>query len=57
MKSRLLMISAITRSIDHPADIGIIESGIYVLIAAPQVGRTSCNVLFITFDIIQLGSI
>jgi len=36
-------ISGITHSIDHPADIGIVESGVYVLIAAPQVGRTSCN--------------
>jgi len=34
-------ISGIEHSNDHPADIRIIESGTYVLIAAPQVGRTS----------------
>lgn len=32
-------ISGIEHSIDHPADIRIVESGVYVLIAAPQVGR------------------
>jgi hypothetical protein len=36
-------ISGITHSIDHPADVKITESGVYVLIAAPQVGRTSGN--------------
>jgi hypothetical protein len=34
-------ISGIEHSIDHPADIGIIDSGVYVIIAAPQVGRKS----------------
>ena len=34
-------ISGIEHSIDHPADIGIAESGVYVIIAAPQVGRKS----------------
>jgi hypothetical protein len=34
-------ISGIEHSIDHPADIGIAESGVYVVIAAPQVGRKS----------------
>ena len=34
-------ISGIEHSIDHPADIGITESGVYVVIAAPQVGRVS----------------
>jgi hypothetical protein len=36
-------ISGIEHSIEHPADIGIIESGVYVVIAAPQVGRKSGN--------------
>ena len=36
-------ISGIEHSIDHPADIKIKESGTYVLIAAPQVGRASGN--------------
>ncbi len=36
-------ISGIFHSIDCPADIQIEESGVYVVIAAPQVGRTSCN--------------
>ena len=36
-------ISGINHSIEHPADIGIVESGVYVLIASPQVGRTSGN--------------
>ena len=36
-------ISGIEHSIDHPADIGIVESGVYVVIAAPQVGRNSGN--------------
>jgi hypothetical protein len=36
-------ISGIEHSIDHPADIGIVESGVYVVIAAPQVGRKSGN--------------
>jgi hypothetical protein len=36
-------ISGITHSSEHPADIQIAESGVYVLIAAPQVGRTSGN--------------
>ena len=36
-------ISGIDHSIDHPADIGIVDSGIYVVIAAPQVGRKSGN--------------
>ncbi len=34
-------ISGIEHSNDHPADIRIVESGTYVIIAAPQVGRTS----------------
>jgi len=34
-------ISGIEHNTDHPADIRIVESGIYVLIAAPQIGRTS----------------
>ncbi len=36
-------ISGINHSVDHPADIRISESGVYVLIAAPQVGRKSGN--------------
>lgn len=36
-------ISGIEHSTEHPADIKITESGVYVLIAAPQVGRTSGN--------------
>ena len=36
-------ISGIEHSIDSPADIKITESGVYVVIAAPQVGRTSGN--------------
>ncbi len=36
-------ISGIEHSIEHPANIGIVESGIYVLIASPQVGRISGN--------------
>jgi len=36
-------ISGIVHSVDHPADICITESGTYVLIAAPQIGRTSGN--------------
>ncbi len=34
-------ISGIEHSNEHPADIRIIESGTYVVIAAPQVGRKS----------------
>ena len=34
-------ISGIEHSNEHPADIKIVESGTYVLIAAPQVGRKS----------------
>ena len=34
-------ISGIEHSIESPADIRVSESGVYVLIAAPQVGRTS----------------
>jgi hypothetical protein len=34
-------ISGIEHSSEHPADIRIIEGGTYVVIAAPQVGRTS----------------
>jgi len=34
-------ISGIEHSIEHPGDIKIVESGVYVVIAAPQVGRTS----------------
>ena len=34
-------ISGIEHSSEHPADIRITESGTYVMIAAPQVGRTS----------------
>jgi len=36
-------ISGIEHSNEHPADIQILVSGIYVVIAAPQVGRTSGN--------------
>ena len=36
-------ISGIEHSSEHPADVQITESGVYVLIAAPQVGRTSGN--------------
>ena len=36
-------IAGIEHSNTHPADIRIQESGTYVLIAAPQVGRTSGN--------------
>ena len=36
-------ISGIEHSSDHPEDIKISESGVYVLIAAPQIGRTSGN--------------
>ena len=36
-------IAGIEHSNDHPADIRITESGTYVLIAAPQVGRTFGN--------------
>jgi len=36
-------ISGIEHSSEHPADIRIIESGTYVVIAAPQVGRKSGN--------------
>ncbi len=34
-------ISGIEHSNEHPADVRIVESGTYVVIAAPQVGRTS----------------
>ncbi len=34
-------ISGVAHSVDHPADITIEESGTYVVIAAPQVGRLS----------------
>ena len=36
-------ISGIEHSNEHPADIRIVESGTYVVIAAPQVGRKSGN--------------
>ena len=36
-------ISGLEHSIEHPADIRVIESGVYVVIAAPQVGRTKGN--------------
>ena len=36
-------ISGIEHSIEDPANIGIVESGVYVLIASPQVGRISGN--------------
>ena len=36
-------ISGIEHSNEHPADIKISESGVYVLIAAPQVGKKSGN--------------
>ena len=36
-------ISGIEHTSENPADIRIIESGTYVVIAAPQVGRTSGN--------------
>ncbi len=34
-------ISGIEHSNDHPGDVRIVEGGTYVVIAAPQVGRTS----------------
>jgi len=34
-------ISGLEHSVDRPGDIGIEESGVYVVIAAPQVGRVS----------------
>lgn len=34
-------ISGIEHDLSHPADIRITDSGVYVIIAAPQVGRTS----------------
>ncbi|MGI0057134.1 MAG: hypothetical protein ACREAK_07140 [Nitrosarchaeum sp.] len=34
-------ISGIEHSLEHPADIKILDSGVYVLIASPQVGRKS----------------
>ena len=36
-------ISGIEHSLGSPADIQIVEPGVYVIIAAPQVGRTSGN--------------
>jgi len=36
-------ISGIEHSLDRPGDVRVMESGVYVLIAAPQVGRTSGN--------------
>jgi len=36
-------ISGIEHLNDHPADIRIVESGTYVVIAAPQIGRKSGN--------------
>ena len=36
-------IAGIEHSNEHPGDIKIVESGVYVLIAAPQVGRISGN--------------
>jgi len=33
----------IVHSIERPADVRIVESGTYVVIAAPQIGRTSGN--------------
>ena len=36
-------ISGIGHSTDNPADLEITESGVYVVIAAPQVGRVSGN--------------
>jgi hypothetical protein len=36
-------IAGIEHSNEHPADIKIVESGTYVVISAPQVGRTSGN--------------
>lgn len=36
-------ISGIRHSVEQPTDIGIESSGTYVVIAAPQVGRTSGN--------------
>ncbi len=37
-------ISGIEHSSDHPADIRIAESGTYVVIAAPQIGRLSGDI-------------
>ena len=36
-------ISGIEHSVEHPDDIRILKSGVYVLIAAPQIGRKSGN--------------
>ncbi len=36
-------ISGIEHSIEHPADIKVVESGTYVVIASPQVGRKAGN--------------
>ena len=36
-------ISGIEHTNEHPADVRIVEPGTYVVIAAPQVGRTSGN--------------
>jgi hypothetical protein len=36
-------ITGIEHSLEHPADIHIKESGVYVVIAAPQVGRVAGN--------------
>ena len=36
-------LSGIEHTNEHPADVRILESGTYVLIAAPQIGRTTGN--------------
>jgi len=42
-------ISGIEHSLEHPADIRIMESGVYVLIAAPQVGIKSKGKGYVDF--------
>jgi len=50
-------ISGIEHSIENPGTIRILDSGIYVLIAAPQVGRTSgTKARFVDFWLRKNGS-
>lgn len=49
-------ISGIEHTIDHPADIRIVESGVYVLIAAPQVGITSKGKGYVDFWLRRNGN-
>ncbi len=37
-------ISGIAHTAENPSDIGILDSGLYVVVAAPQVGRSSGNI-------------